>query len=106
MELLNLDCQLDFNEYSRRNHYIREEISAEFIHFNAICDLEVERCLTIQERGFDTPPMCDCTDTVHLYNLQCIDNEDDKTMMPFSPEEMEYIKEIIKDELTNKLDKI
>ena len=54
MELLNLDCQLDFNEYSRRNHYIREEVSAEFIYFNAICDLEVERCLTIQE---DLTPM-------------------------------------------------
>ena len=106
MELLNLDANLNFKQHSRRNHYIDEEISAEFIHFNAICDVEIKRCLTIQERGFDTPPMCDFTDTVHLYNLQCIDNEDDKTVMPFSPEEMEYIKEIIKDELTNRLDRI
>ena len=106
MELLSIDAQLNFQQHSRRNHYINEEISAEFIHFNAICDVEIKRWLTIQEQDLDTPPFTDASDTVELYNLKCIDKSDDKTMMPFSPEEMEYIKEIIKDELTNKLDKI
>lgn len=106
MELLNLDANLNFKQHSRRYHYIDEEISAEFIHFNAICDVEVERCLTIQEQDLDTPPFTDVSDTVELYNIRCIDKSDDKTMMPFSPEEMEYIKEIIKDELTNRLDRI
>ena len=43
MELLSIDAQLNFKQHSRRNHYINEEITAEFIHFNAICDVEVEK---------------------------------------------------------------
>ena len=103
MELLNLDAQLNFEQHSRHNHYINEEISAEFIHFTAVCDIEVERWLTIQERDYNTPPFTDVSDTVELYNLKCIDKSDDKTIMHFTPEEMEYIKEIIITEIETKL---
>ncbi len=105
MELLSIDAQLNFKQHSRRNHYINEEITAEFIHFNAICDVEVERWLTIQEQDFDTPPFTDASDTVELYNLKCIDKSDDKTIMHFSPEEVECIKEIIITEIEIKLER-
>lgn len=106
MELLNLDAQLNFEQHSRHRHYIFEEISAEFLHFNAIADIEVERWLTIQEQDFDTPPFTDASDTVELYNLKCIDKSDDKTIMHFSPEEVECIKEIIITEIETKLERL
>ena len=106
MELLNLDANLNFKQHSRRNHYIFEEISAEFINFNAITDVEVERWLTIQEQDFDTPPFADASDEIELYNIRCIDKSDDKTIMHFTPEEVEYIKEIIITEIEIKLERL
>ena len=106
MELIDLTANLNFKEYSRRRHYIFEEIDASFIHFNVVCDIEVERWLTIQEQDYNTPPFTDVSDTIELYNLKCISSEDDKTMMAFTPEEMEHIKEIIINEIENKLERL
>lgn len=106
MQILELHADLNFKEHSRRRHYIFEQIDAEFIHFTAVCDIEVERWITVQEGDYDTPPFIDVSDTVEIYNLKCIDKDDDKTLMKFTPEEVEYVREIVIDEIESRLNNL
>ena len=106
MQILELHADLNFKEHSRRRHYIFEQIDVEFIHFTAVCDIEVERWITVQEGDYDTPPFTDVSDTVEIYNLKCIDKDDGKTLMKFTPEEVEYVREIIIDEIESRLNNL
>ena len=105
-EILELHADLNFKEHSRRRHYIFEQIDVEFIHFTAVCDIEVERWITVQWIDYDTPPFIDITDTIEVYNLKCIDKEDDTTVLCFTKGEVEYIEELIIDEIDNRLNEL
>ena len=106
MEILELHADLNFKEHSRRSHYIFEQIDAEFIHFTAVCDIEVERWITVQKMDYDTPPFTDITDTIEVYNLKRIDKDDDTTVLYFTQSQMEYIEELIIYEIDNRLNEL
>lgn len=106
MQILELHADLKFKEHSRRRHYISEQIDVEFIYFTAVCDIEVERWITVQEIDYDTPPFTDITDTIEVYNLKCIDKDDDTIVLYFTQGQMEYIEELIIDEIDNRLNEL